>query len=207
MKKILAITLAVLMLLALAVPAFAAEQEQVFTEGTDAEGSDVLPQEGDIKVTYGVAQSYIVTIPVDVGFAEDEQGAIEDIDRTLSVTDVKIKGNEQITVAIDSLYDYKLVDTNQKSVDVTYTVSPKSYTGDVVETTTGTAIVDEAVVLTVNRPVGNDGTDDATDGTVVLTFHTAGTSQQGNYVDVLTFTVDIVEDGVTAGGTITPLVP
>ena len=205
MKKILAIALAALMIAAMAVPAFAAGE--VFTEGTDADGSDVLPQRGSVKVTYGVAQSYIVTIPQDVAF--DEATVDEDknlySENTLTVSNVKIRGNEKLTVAITSKYGYNLVDENQVSANVTYWIAT-SYdaAAQAFGNTASDKLENNEVALVVNRPVGNDGTDDATGGVADLTFMTKGTSQQGSYFDMLTFTVDIEEDdALKAQNTIT----
>ena len=193
MKKILAIALAVLMLAAMAVPAFAANQELVFTENAE---ENVLPERGNVVVTYGVAQSYLVTIPQDVAFSDT---ALKD-ERTLSVANLKLRGDEKLTIAIDSEYDYKLVDTNKKSVDVDYWIATSDYTEDAVGINTPTEkLADEAIALVVNRPDGNTGANQPTSGAVTLTFETLGTSQQGNYIDTLTFTVAIAT-GVAIGG-------
>lgn len=187
MKKILALVLAIIMMAAIAVPAFAedpvrADRTQSETFVGDADNAETASP--DVKVTYGVTQSYVIIIPADVTFVEGGDGKIASLESTLAADKVRIAGNEKLTVAIDSLYNYKLVDTNQASIDVDYTIKVDD---------AQVALADKAVALTVNRPDGNAGLT-GSDGSVKLTFATNGTAQEGNFEDYLTFNVSIVVD-------------
>ena len=175
MKKILALVLAIIMMAAIAVPAFAAATTQQVVDANNASNTE------DVKVTYGVTQSYIVVIPIDVNFEEAEDGTIASHTRDLTAKDVRIAGNEYLTVAIDSLNGWKMKDAAAKSSAVSYTVKVDAATDP---------LADNGVALSLDRPEGNQGVVGATK-TVVLTFATAGTAQEGTYEDKLTFNVAI----------------
>ena len=95
MKKFIALAIAVVMLAALAVPAFATDYES--TAG-DATGSTV--------VTYGVGSSYILVVPATVAVGSSD---------TFGVKEVNILATEEITVEIAT--EGELVDvTDEENV-------------------------------------------------------------------------------------------
>ena len=194
MKKTLALILAIVMMAALAVPAFAE------TTPTQAGvlSTDTLVGAGTkgCTVTYGVAQSYTVSLPTAINFAyaENEQTA------TLIVNDFVINGSNKLVVTMDSAFDtttvggWEMRDVAGGSTAVPYNVEVTAKTGDNVETTVGDVVnADTAnseapsVVMEVNSNVDGEA------GSVTLKFTTEGTKQAGDYSDQITFAVSIVE--------------
>ncbi len=201
MKKIIALVLAVLMIAAMSIPAFAdrafSETEQTVADTNVDEvvdgtaDPDASAETKDFLVEYGVDQTYTVTIPADVFFtgSADTEGDFKDYfkqERTVSAADVKIAGNEKLTVTVASATNFwKMVDTNGASTAVDYFCTK--------DTVANKFAQDEAEheVLSVAAPVGNNGTT-GNSGSQAVTFFTKGTAQEGNYKDVLTFAVDVV---------------
>ena len=193
MKKTLALILAIVMMAALAVPAFA---ETPVDEGVLS--SETLVGEGTkgCTVTYGVAQSYTVSLPTAINFAyaENEQTA------TLIVNNFVINGSNKLVITMDSAFDtttvggWEMRDVAGGSTAVPYNVEVTGKTGDNVETTVGDVTnADTAnsaapsVVMEVNSNVDGEA------GSVTLMFTTEGTKQAGDYSDQITFAVSIVE--------------
>ncbi len=203
MKKFLAIALAVLMIAAMAIPAFAADEVRAFDDQEKIVTDEDTPEEADgsvdpnadktqdFLVEYGVDQSYTVTIPADVFFDADSLQTSGDyngnymITRVVKADDVKIAGDETLTVKVASANEWTMPDTNGKSVAVDYGAT----IGTADEKFTNK---EDNTVLTVEAPEANNGTE-GRDGTATITFFTIGTAQEGNYRDVLTFTISVTE--------------
>lgn len=131
MKKFLALALAIVMMAAIAVPAFAAEFTEVpsytdFTESIlweetrygdgndDKESQNYLTdandsEEENTRIEYGVAQAYTVTIPADIRLyeftaestANQTKGYVYG-QETISVSDVVIAGDEELNIYLSS---------------------------------------------------------------------------------------------------------
>ena len=181
MKKFIALALVIIMMAAIAVPAMA-EDKTMDTNTTSA----------TTDVTFGVTDKYTVTVPALVDFATALETTAE-----VKATGVVVAGNKQLEVKIASAttFDYanddpdagavakeawKMVETSQNgSTAVPY---------EVALTDGGTALVNNDVVLTV---VTNEAA--TTTKTQTLYFSTEGTTQSGNYADVLTFSTAVVD--------------
>jgi len=179
MKKIFALILAIAMMASMSVVVFAAENAtDVGMANTDSDGKLA----GGTTLTYGVDQTYTITIPADQTFAKNgEATGAQAFKATADIvaSDVKIKGNQTLTVSITSANGWELVDTYEDSDDVVYT----AHVG------TGEALANNAAVLEVT--IEDDTPVTGADKTSTLNFYTAGTAQVGNYQDQLTFTVAI----------------
>ena len=173
MKKILAIALAVLMIAALTVPAFA---EHVVKQDSTLEGGEKVT--GAVTpVTYGVKQTYTITLPsaIEFGYSTEATGSI-------TAKEVVITGNLSLQIYVDSDNNFKMVADGCDAVP--YVMSAK-----VGETETEFKTDNhDAVVLEV--AASKDASKGA-EGSAALTFTTAGTSQAGDYQDNLTFTIEI----------------
>lgn len=194
MKKILALVLAIIMMAAIAVPAFAedpvrADRTQTETYVGDADNAETMSP--DVKVTYGVLQTYTISIPADVNLAPNDGGSFANGNNlrataVLGASNVKINGKETLTVTATSKNSWVLKDEKGKSVDVDYTFKA----GDDVDSYTRDC--KSAAVLTVDTPEGNKGIVGNT-GTAYLEFASGGTAQEGTYSDLITFNVTIAE--------------
>lgn len=157
MKKFFAILLAIAMMATMSVTAFAATIEG---------------NEGTVEVTYGVEDSYVVTIPATIDLSEDAASNME-----ISAANVVIGYGEQLTVSISSANyadsKWYLVDTENAENKLTYSVK----LGDA-------DLASGDVVLTVDA-----GT--AETATATLTTALVGTATvSGTYKDTITFTVN-----------------
>ena len=199
MKKTLALILAIVMMAALAVPAFAEIDEEpgVSSSTVKAEGSN------NCDVTYGVKESYTVSLPTAVNFAYGIAGNVQSQTATVSVTDFVINGSNKLVVTIDSTNGtdggWAMIDDAEsggESSPVPYTITAAAAAGNGANVTPATGAVVNAVVsndpvvpattiLEVASNVQGNG------GGVVLTFATNGTKQAGNYSDQITFGVSI----------------
>ena len=144
MKKLLAFALAIVMMMAIALPAFAAvatenTDEQVERYGKDNDDSskanytdDAVDQTSkDTEIRYGVAQAYTVTIPANfelhqlIAAADGRKVGMVYGTQPVSVEDVVIAKGEQLVIRLTSAatdtdaYAWKLIDTetNNKSGD------------------------------------------------------------------------------------------
>lgn len=168
MKKFFAILLAVAMMATMSMTAFAAE----ITGKTD--------NSSDVTVTYGVEDSYVVTIPADITLSADAAS-----DMVVSAADVVIGYGEQLTVSISSTNyadsKWYLVDTTNANNKLEYSVK----NGE-------TAVASGGTILTVAA-----GTADTT--TVTLSTQLVDTATvSGTYTDTITFTVGkIAASGAT----------
>lgn len=95
MKKLLTLTMVLIMALAMSVPAFAADVDQE---------SD--PKTGDMLATYTEAQTYTVTIPDTIDVAKQGDAAVA---VTVSASDVVIDANQTLKVTVSSANTWKLV--------------------------------------------------------------------------------------------------
>ena len=175
MKKILAIALAVLMLAALAVPAFAVDDVTIKQDSTLEGGAKVT---GTVTpVTYGVKQTYTITLPSAIEFGYDTTAT-----SSITAKEVVITGNLSLQIYVASDNNFKMVADGCDAVP--YVMSAK--VGDT--TTEFKTDNHSAVVLEV---AASKEAAKAAEGTAELTFTTPGTSQAGDYEDNLTFTIEI----------------
>ena len=185
MKKIFALILAIVMIASMSVVVFAEEP-------TDKAAGPVA---NSTILTYGVKQAYEVVIPASTSFAGTDAAGYT-ATGTLSATGVKIAANEVFTISVTSANKWTLVDTELAngqpiSAPVAYDVKIDGESKKVLDDTTTEittdykASFDALTVLPVATPVtGNTGS-------VTLDFFTAGTGQEGEYQDTLTFVVAI----------------
>ena len=201
MKKILALALAIVMMAAIAVPAFAAPTSLDQGDNPNEDKSATT------TVTYGVNKTYTVTVPDAVAFGTSKATTAE-----VSAADVVIPGNEQLVVSVVSAAGRYQVPNSSVIYD-TQTDDAKVAWTMVEETKNGSNAVpysvyvgaagaqekpqdaealtnDAGTVLTVNSST-NQG--QAATGGAKLFFETAGTNQSGRYIDTLTFTVALDE--------------
>jgi len=182
MKKIIAIALVIVMMAAMAVPAFAAD----FV-------ADVVENAGGTTITYGATQAYTVTVPADFQLA-----ANTNTDAVLSVSNYMIATTKTLKISVNSVNAegdvWKLVEyvapeaqsTNASPVPYTIKVGDKSILPNTNEDKT------RAVVLTLDTAsTGNGATGAEVSST--LTFRTAGTSQVATFKDTITFSVAIAD--------------
>lgn len=188
MKKIIALVVAIIMMAAIAVPAFAADE--TFTFGpNDAETGTY-----DTTVEFGVTGGYTVTIPQKIVFDSNRQGTA-----TITASSVVIAGNEQLHVTVYS-ENYGTTDAGKwvmeeetgKSTPVDYTITMPGATQeapavDVVSDSTVIVEVTSTDALTTPGDVTSGYTD-----SVTLSLATAGTSQVGKYLDTLTFSAAVI---------------
>lgn len=166
MKKTLALILAIVMMAAISIPAFA--EDVVLKQDTTDETGVITSSEAE--VTYGVSQTYTVTLPSAVDF-----GTTLAATATVSAADVVIAGNQQLVVSLVS--DFTMSCTN--CADVAYTVK-------VGDAENAIASGDDVLVVAASTVAGTPASESAT-----LNFATLGTSQAGNYSDTITFNVAI----------------
>lgn len=196
MKKIIALALAILMMAAIAVPAFATKTVDQASTGTDRAPTTL--------VTFGVTEGYTVTVPAAVNFGNNRFTKT-----TISASNVIIPGNQTLKVAIssasvdDTQTAWKMSATNGSN-PVEYKVSTDfDFENGSYGEATGVC-ANGTVVLTVlsnqqgevSVPDGNEGaTTMETQVTLAksstLYFGTPGTTQSGDYSDTITFTVTL----------------
>ena len=184
MKKIIALVVAVLMMAAIAVPAFAAWDTQ-------------YNEDGNVTiVTFGVQEGYVVKIPqkVDFGYA-----LAKDIE--ISASGVIIAGGTSLKVTVKSeQYDdesdtWQLIDTATHMEDGVAVPNSAnvSYMISLDENAEQTVVSNETVVLTVASAAvfDDEGNPKGNSGSAKLYFTTNGTSQVGTYQDRLTFSASV----------------
>ncbi len=181
MKKIIALILAVIMIAAMAIPAFAADVS-----------IDKDNKTGNVTVNYEMTQAYTITIPESIVLSDTAAKTLE-----LSASGVKIPANKALTVTVVSANGYTVTDTtNAGNTAVAYTVKTNykefTSTGTVKEITlvnndTVDATKNVALTCITATVIGTAGDSNS----ATLTFATAGTSQVGTYSDTLTFTASL----------------
>ncbi len=209
MKKFLAIALAALLIAAMAIPAFAVSTGEVITDAIVPEvqggvaDTNAPVNSGDVFIEYGVDQKYTVTIPKDLLF----DPTTLTVSATVSASDVQIAGDEQLVIKIKSSHQtedenkvWQMHDTNNKSTPVSYwgildldvaTGETDSESGEAIKVPNVNKLVNDDTILVVEAPEGDAGVDKQTKGSVTIDFFTNGTTQEGNYKDVFTFTIDV----------------
>ena len=207
MKKLLALAIAIFMIAALAVPAFAALDNvpDDNVQGPEEFGNEAGKIGDDVIVEYGVTQSYTIYIPEAVNF----NNRLTDVAGYVGVEDAILAGNEKINVTVTSATQYELT-SGTKVVKAAWTMVDLAGISEPVDywfaTSTGstkpTSFTVTDPVLTVARAEGNNGTA-GSQGSTTLYFNTEGTAQEGTYRDLLTFTAVISTDAT--GATYTPV--
>ena len=181
MKKIIALAIAIIMMAAIAIPAFATDNT-LAQNGANSSTADV---------TYGVDQLYTVIVPGAIGF-----GTASTQTAVVKAYNVIIPGNLQLQVSIASAesYDFDKEGAQEPEEKDAWTMVEASQNGsapveyEVALTEGGTALENNDVVLYVNSTeVSSANVDDAK--TQTLYFSTDGTTESGNFIDVLTFSV------------------
>ncbi len=203
MKRIIALLTALVLLFALAIPGFAAEGDIEYTSVENA---------GSVSTTliYGVSQSYMIKIPGNIVFTPNEGAPGLGAVATVEAMDVIIAGDETLNIAINSSYEtssgtghdvtyqWWMKDTKMKVDGVTPASVPVRYTATIPEGAGHASLYNGKKILTVDASVGDAGTESTASGSVVITFSTAGTAQDGAYQDILTFHVSVDKDGAIA---------
>ena len=202
MKKIFALALAIVMMMAIALPAFAAASATEYSQGnvdnSDAPANTTIPD--SMELEYGVAQTYVITIPEDISFTS---ATLKDVKRTVKADDVVIAKNEKLEIAVSSRHGWTMADYQEDNVDkdtatnvsdaVNYWFAKETgvtYAADATQFTYDAGTDDP--ILTVNAQTGNINTE-GNSGSVDLYFSTRGTAQEGTFRDYLTFIVDVVD--------------
>ena len=172
MKKVLALVVAVIMMAAIAVPTFAAFED---------DRSQTL-------VELGVGQAYVVSIPEKVTFDANLEGSA-----TIIASSVKIAGNQTLQITVES-NNYDVGEDEESDLDDSWVLKEKDGNSDDVMymiTVDGNNVVSEkTIVLAVTSNDDYTIPNDVTSGTTktaVLSFTTEGTSQVGTYQDILSF--------------------
>ena len=186
MKKIFALILAIVMIASMSVVVFAIDNSDavdVDKAAADAANGNL----GGTVLTYGVSETYTITIPADQNFGANAGGTDDKAFKATAniiASDVKIKGNQTLTVAVESVNEWQLK-------EVTNASSPVDYALYISENTTAAEaeLGEDAVVLSV-KVLATDPVDGA-NKTNTMNFYTAGTAQVGKYQDQLTFKVAI----------------
>ena len=194
MKKIIAIVLAVVMIAAMSVTVFAAE------EGTGTKKIDDVNNSGTTVVTYGVDEGFEVVIPGDFNLTVDGAGVGTSYNKEVQVTKLQIfegnalyvtvSGANATTAAAEEAadYNYALVDTGKTS-EVYYNIFLNDAAGSDANATNkadgsklaGTdAQLFKLVSVKTFEPV-----------TKYLDFLTEATIQAGTFTDTLTFTAEV----------------
>ena len=108
MKKLIALALAIIMMTAMALPAFAADDISAEVDDHYAAENELNDenQEGDVYVLYTVSSKYTVLIPDNVMFSETHGFKfLADI----AATNVRIGNGQQLTVSVTSENSYKMM--------------------------------------------------------------------------------------------------
>lgn len=159
MKKIIAIVLAIVMMAAISVPAFAA--------------FDQSNKSAQITVSYGISEKYTLSVPADVDLTLDAETNAQ---QTLTASNVVIPANKKLVVSVTSTNTWNMLATDGSgNAAVPYTLKLDS---------SSNAIVDKTATILEVTP-GSLNT--AASGSVILNFATTGTSQSGKWADTLTF--------------------
>ena len=162
MKQFLTCVLALMLVLSLAVPAFAAENTFVPSNNTDK----------STNVTFNVDPTYTVTIPATVTLTKVDDGSYKQ-DATITAADVRLLEGQTITVTLGS--DFKLTTGASGAIyELPYTVTVGDSTA---------AITTGATVATF--------TTDPTEQSSTLHFAAENPKYAGNYSDTVTFTIAV----------------
>lgn len=182
MKKIIALMLAILMMAAMAVPAFA---EQVVA-GSDAT-AESLQLSGGTVITYGTSQQYTVTIPVAIDL---NSGAGQG---NVTISDYSLAADKELTISINSsmVENYTVKNdnkwylfengTNTGATDVEYFVKVEGAGAEGADLD----IARGGDIMSANTANGN------ADVAVTLLFSTEGTSQVASFTDTVSFLATI----------------
>ncbi|NMP38087.1 MAG: hypothetical protein GX051_08230 [Clostridiales bacterium] len=168
MKKAISLTLALVLLCALAVPAMAAGANTAISSPATS---------GVMDITFDVASTYEVSIPDDVAFSDTTEvtGNIVSLN-----SGALIDFGETLTVTISSLNfetTYRMKDNDNASNYLSYTIKK----GDTAVST------NNAEILSVAAADAYAGSSNSAE----LKFQAAQPTISGDYADILTFTVAV----------------
>lgn len=161
MKKFIALAIAILMMAALAVPAFAAITE----ETPDGQGT--------VTVSYGATDAYTITIPTSITLGDK---GVEGAAQVVSAAGVVLTAGKKLTVSVASANDWAVKNTAQ---DATETIAYTMTYGN-----GKTEAEDDAVILEVES--GN-----ATGSVNMYFTRTGDAVVTATYEDTLTFTAAV----------------
>lgn len=162
MKKLFALILAITMLAAMSVTAFAAEIDQ----------DTAAPKEGETLVSFNVDPTYTVTIPATVTLEKQEADGVVTYENDYTITadaGVRLKKNEYIEVTVAS--DFEM--TTTEGATLTYAI-----------TADGNEIANNGVVAEFDT--------DKQMQTSVIHIAANDPDFAGNYSDTVTFTIAVV---------------
>ena len=222
MKKLLALALAVVMMMAIALPVFAAadtdpiQSDRVGNGNDDSAADNYLVdgadkwEDNDVLIKYGVAQAYTVTIPEAITLHEytGETTATQTKGYVYSLQNVKIedvviapteeiniylKSNQTATYGSAGSTQWFLWDVSENNDKNRVTYAVST---DAFMPGEISGLANGGKILTCAVARGNVGTQ-GSEAETNLYFSSKGTAQEGTYTDTLTFTV-MVEKVVVA---------
>ena len=203
MRKITTILFSILMILALTSSAFAAPNTYI--------EEDVVDE--DQLLEYKVDQCYYVIIPAHAEFAKSdiEGDAKLRCSTSISVFDVVIAGDEKLVITVSSAEEWTPAGASAPIPKDPWTMVDKNLSSNPVHFEMsgefdGTPYANDDEVLSVACAVGNNGVI-GSEKEEELFFSTKGTAQEGDYMDMLTFTVNIVGGQVTTDSSSAPASP
>lgn len=197
MRKVVALAIVLVMLFALAIPAFA--EDYVSNKDIDSVSTTLV---------YGVSQSYMIYIPSNIVLEKLEGGTGLGAVALVGAKNVYIAGDETLNIAIASEHEtvtagaageeptrqWWLKDTNMKEDGVTPASVPVRYSATIPDGSGTATLYNGKNILSVDAPTGDSGTASDASAEVTITFTTAGTAQNGAYQDILTFFVSVDKD-------------
>ena len=181
MRKIIAIILAVVMLAAMSIPAFA----KTLADESNSDKSDTVP------VTYTSSQGYEVEIPNEFALTDEDADGIANGSGTVTAKKAKLGNGKKLIVTVASANNTNMVDGyNWKLVEAAG-ADPIGYTIAVENTTNGGVTTD---ALTQGGQVLTYTSNAAKWANKVSTMNitTAYSNQAGTFSDTLTFTASVV---------------
>ena len=194
MKKIIALVVAIVMIAAMAVPAFAAN----FV----ADSADV----GGTQIIYGATQSYTVTIPSSIILTTGEYSEAQEVE----ISNYKLSVGMEVALSIDSAFAEEYYNNNTdggwylveayEDAEDNNTLKPKTKGAEdrtakdvaysVFNSATGTHNESDSVnrgaeILDAESAVNPQAV------TTKLVFHTVGTSEVAKFTDIVSFTAQV----------------
>ena len=164
MKKIIALVVAIVMMAAMAVPAFAAFKDDKATT----------------TVKYGVNETYVVVVPSEITMNKEQDSNAASGSNTITISaGYKIPAGKSVWVSVDS--DNYADGWYMDNTDSTGSADNLGYTLKAGETD----IVAETPFMEAKAGVTTDAV------VVTLNCATLGTDQAGTYEDVLTFSANV----------------
>lgn len=199
MRKVISLLIALVLAFAMAIPVFADD----YNMDKDVDSVNSL-------LTYGVSQSYMISIPSIIAFEAVEGLDGLYADALIEAKDVYIAGDETLNIAIASknetttageagaepIRQWWMIDANLKTDGVTPASVPVRYQATIPENGGTAKLYNGKNILSVGSATGDAGTTSDAKGEVNIDFATAGTAQNGDYKDILTFFVSVDKESL-----------